>query len=57
MIEMEMQELQEHKKALVNKLEGLTGKEMLLVSGLLDGMKLARKNAAENTAADTEKSA
>lgn len=56
MIEMEMQELQEQKKALVNKLQGLTGKEMLLVSGLLDGMKLARKNVTEDTA-ENEKSA
>lgn len=45
---MELQELQELKKEVAAGLEELTEKEILRLSGLLDGLRMARNSAAEN---------
>lgn len=56
MTEIGKRELQEMKEDMVATLADLTKKEVLLLTGVVQGLKMARQNAAEDTAGN-EKSA
>lgn len=44
----EMDDLQEQKQEIASGLDGLSGEELLMVHGVVQGFKMAREIAAEN---------